>query len=62
MCTRELNQKTCPKNMCNNGNIWKHQNKHAHTPTGPHPYFDITAPHIQITLATVMAESAMPAC
>ncbi len=30
----------------NDVDIWKHQNKHAHTPTGPHPYFDISATHI----------------
>ncbi len=30
----------------NNVDIWKHQNKHAHSPTGPRPYFDISTPHV----------------
>ncbi len=30
----------------NDVDIWEHQNKHAHTPTGPRPNFDISAPHI----------------
>ncbi len=31
------------KFLPNDVDIWMHQNKHAHTPTGPCPYFDISA-------------------
>ncbi len=31
----------------NDVDIWKHQNKHAHTPTGPRPYFEISTPHVR---------------
>ncbi len=31
----------------NDVDIWKHQNKHANTPTGARPYFEISAPHVR---------------
>ncbi len=40
MCTKQF--------LPNDVYILKHQNKHAHTPTtGPHPYFEISAPHVR---------------